>query len=274
MHDEIEYGARSDIGCVRESNEDSFGAAPELSLFVLSDGMGGLAFGEVASRIAVETILRECRDARPKTDANGESSKGIAATSQQLVSAIRAANEAIYKTAQSNGANKQMGATIVAVRFAGDAMSLAHVGDSRAYRLRAGRLDRLTRDHSFVAEQVRQGRMTEQEACQSGLQNVLMRALGTTPEVEVEVSDELILPDDIVLLCSDGLTRELTDAQIAAVLGDCNDPQEAADQLIAAAKQAGGGDNITAMVLRRATRSLRAFSRRGLLGKWWNHSGN
>lgn len=274
MRNDIEYGARSDIGCIRESNEDSFGAAPEVSLFVLSDGMGGLAFGEVASRLAVETILRECRQAESTAAGNGHSSEGVSAASHQLVSAIRAANEAIYQAARSNGANKQMGATIVAVRFAGDAMSLAHVGDSRAYRLRGGRFERLTRDHSFVAEQVRQGRMTEQEADQSGLQNVLMRALGTTAEVEVEVTDELMLPDDIVLLCSDGLTRELSDAQIAAVLGECHDPQEAADQLIAAANQAGGGDNITAMVLHRASKSMRAFSRRGFLGKWWNHSGN
>ncbi|SRR5579875_503678 len=271
VNSEIEYGARSDIGCIRESNEDSFGTAPELGLFVLSDGMGGLECGEVASRLAVETILRECRRAESAPPPNGNAASDVSAESKRLLAAIRAANEAIHGATQKNGTNGQMGATIVAVRFAGERMSLAHVGDSRAYRLRGGHLEQLTRDHSFVAEQVREGRMTEQEAGQSGLQNVLMRALGVAPEVEADVTEELMLDEDVVLLCSDGLTRELTDAQIAAVLGECHDAQEAADQLVDAAKQAGGGDNITALVLRRSRRSSGAFGR---IGKWLKHSGN
>jgi protein phosphatase len=274
MASEIEYGVRSDIGCVREGNEDSFGAAPELSLFVLSDGMGGLARGEVASRLAVETVIRECRSASAATSVNGQSIEGVSVESSRLVSAIHAANEAIYRTAQRDATNQQMGATIVAVQFTGECMSLAHVGDSRAYRMRGGQLEQLTRDHSFVAEQVRQGRMTEQEAGQSGLQNVLMRALGTAPDVEVEVTEELMLDDDVALLCSDGLTRELTDAQIAAVLDDSEDCQEAADELVKSAKQAGGGDNITAIVLRRAGRPVGALARMGRIGKWLKHSGN
>ncbi|MGH9562071.1 MAG: PP2C family protein-serine/threonine phosphatase, partial [Terracidiphilus sp.] len=192
MTTEIEFGARSDTGCVRESNEDSYGAAPELNLFVLSDGMGGLACGEVASCLAVETVIRECRGSQAALR-NGD---GVSAESNALVSAIRAANEAIHRTANENGIERQMGATIVAVQFAGQRMSLAHVGDSRAYRLRGEQLEQLTRDHSFVAEQVRQGRMTEQEAGQSGLQNVLVRALGIGPDVEVDVTEELALEDD------------------------------------------------------------------------------
>ncbi len=267
---ELEFGARSDIGCVRESNEDSYGAAPELGLFVLCDGMGGLAFGEVASRLAVETVIRDCREAEFQTQ-TGEPRRGVSAECHQLLSAIRVANNAIYRTAETSGTDRQMGATIVAVRFVGERMTLAHVGDSRAYRLRDGQLEQLTRDHSFVAEQMRQGRMTEQEAGQSGLQNVLMRALGVEPEVDVDVSEEPMLDDDAILLCSDGLTRELTDAQIAAVLSDCDDTQEAAEQLVDLAKQAGGGDNITAIVLRRAARPAGAFAR---IGKWLRHSGN
>ncbi len=271
---EIEFGARSDIGCVREGNEDSYRAAPELSLFVLSDGMGGLACGEVASRLAVETVVRECRSAGVPPRNGAESIVGISAESNRLASAIRTANAAIYRVAQSNGSDQPMGATIVAVRFAEERMSLAHVGDSRAYRLRAGHLEQLTRDHSFVAEQVRQGHMTEQEAGQSGLQNVLVRALGIGPEVEVDITEELVLDDDTVLLCSDGLTRELSDAQIAAVLGECGHEQEAADRLVHAAKQAGGGDNITAIVLRRAAKPLGALARMSRLGKWFKNSGN
>jgi PPM family protein phosphatase len=267
---EIEFGARSDTGCVRESNEDSFGTAPELGLFVLSDGMGGLAFGEVASRLAVETVIRNCRE--PQSQPQQEDSlSGISAESAQLLSAIRVANEAIYRTAETSGTDRQMGATIVAVRFLEQRMSLAHVGDSRAYRLRNNRLEQLTRDHSFVAEQMRQGRMSEQEAGQSGLQNVLMRALGIAAKVDVDVTEELVLDDDTILLCSDGLTRELTDAQIAAVLDDSDDAQDAAEQLVDMAKQAGGGDNITALVLHRAARPVGAFAR---IGQWLRHSGN
>jgi serine/threonine protein phosphatase PrpC len=270
VNTDLEFGARSDIGCVRESNEDSFGAAPELGLFVLSDGMGGLAFGEVASQLAVETIIRHCRDAGPQPLPEN-SLAGISAESHRLLSAIRAANEKIYCTAQTKGPDRQMGATIVAVQFTGERISLAHVGDSRAYRLRNGHIEQLTRDHSFVAEQMRQGRMTAQEAGQSGLQNVLMRALGIAPDVDVDVTEELMLDDDVILLCSDGLTRELTDAQISAVLNDCGHAQEAADRLVDLARQAGGGDNITAVVLCRAAKSAGAFAR---LGKWLKHSGN
>ncbi len=271
---EIEFGARSDQGCVRENNEDNYGTAPELNLFVVSDGMGGLACGEVASRLAVETVLCACRGAGSASRSEGATLTGVSAESNQLSSAVRTANEAIYRTAQSKGSDQPMGATIVAVQFAGERMSLVHVGDSRAYRLRGGQIEQLTRDHSFVAEQVRQGRMTVEEAGHSGLQNVLVRALGVGPEVEVDVTDELVLDDDTVLLCSDGLTRELTDAQIAAVLGECDEPQEAADRLVDAAKQAGGGDNITAVVLRRAGRPVGAFARMGRIGKWLKNSGS
>lgn len=272
---EIEFGARTDTGCVRESNEDSYGAAPELNLFVLSDGMGGLACGEVASRLAVETILTKSRSGQLDAPASGDAAmSGASSESKRLASAIRAANGAVYRAARTVGSGQPMGATVVAVRFAGERMSVANVGDSRAYRLRAGRLEQLTRDHSFVAEQVRQGRMTEQEAGKSGLQNVLVRALGIGEEVEVDLSEELVLDDDTVLLCSDGLTRELTDAQIAAVLSECGEAQEAAEQLVDLAKQAGGGDNITAIVLRRAARPVGALARMGRLGKWLKHSGN
>jgi len=276
MATEIEFGAQTDIGCVRESNEDFFGAAPELNLFVLSDGMGGLACGEVASRLAVETILTRSRsgDLEPASASSDGAITGVSAESNRLASATRAANEAVHRAAQNSGTGQPMGATVVAVRFVGERMSVAHVGDSRAYRLRAGQMEQLTRDHSFVAEQVRQGRMTEQEAGNSGLQNVLVRALGIGPEVEVDVSDELVLEDDTVLLCSDGLTRELTDVQIAAVLGECAEAQEAAERLVELAKQAGGGDNITAIVLRRAAKPVGALARIGRLGKWLKNSGN
>lgn len=274
MQMELDFGALSDTGCVRENNEDAFGLAPEMNLFVLSDGMGGLAFGEVASRLAVDAVLAHCREAEanPSLPLSGERIDGVSAASNRLASAIRLANEIVHGAALQNGAQQQMGATVVAVRFAGERVSLAHVGDSRAYRLRGGDFEQLTQDHSFVAEQMRHGRMTRQEAGCSTLQNVLVRALGIDSNVEVDVTEELVMEGDTVLLCSDGLTRELSDAQIAAVLGESEDAQEAVGRLVDLAKQAGGGDNITAIVLRHAAKPVGAFARISRLGKWFKGS--
>jgi serine/threonine protein phosphatase PrpC len=274
MQMEIDFGALTDTGCVRENNEDAYGLAPEVNLFVLSDGMGGLAFGEVASRLAVDAVLAHCREAEANVSLplSGERIDGVSATSNRLASAIRLANEAVHHAALQSQARQQMGATVVAVQFDGERMSLAHVGDSRAYRLRGSDFEQLTQDHSFVAEQMRRGRMTQQEAGSSTLQNVLVRALGIDPLVEVDVGEELVMEGDTVLLCSDGLTRELSDAQIAAVLSETEDAQEAAGRLIDLAKQAGGGDNITAIVLRHAAKPVGAFARIGRLGKWFKGS--
>jgi protein phosphatase len=163
-----------------------------------------------------------------------------------------------------------MGATLVAVRVDGERMSVAHVGDSRVYRLRGGDFEQLTRDHSFVAEQMRRGRMTAQEADSSALQSVLIRAIGIDPEVEVDVTDETVMEGDTLLLCSDGLTRELSDGQIAAVLTENDDAQQTADSLVDLAKQAGGGDNITVIVLRWARKPKGALAR---IGRWFRNSG-
>jgi PPM family protein phosphatase len=265
---DIETGARSDTGCVRENNEDSFRLAPELSLFVLSDGMGGLASGEVASRLSVETVVGHCREASasPSLPLLGKRIDGVSEASNRLASAIRLANQVVHGAAQQSEAEGRMGATLIAVCVDGERMSVAHVGDSRVYRLRGRDFEQLTRDHSFVAEQMRQGRMTPQEADTSALQSVLIRAIGIDPEVDVDVTEELAMEGDAVLLCSDGLTRELSDAQIAAVLGENNDAQQAADALVALAKQAGGGDNITVIVLRCAPKPLGRLAR---IGRWF-----
>lgn len=271
----MDVGARTDIGRVRENNEDSFQLAPELNLFVLCDGMGGQASGEVASRLATETIVAHCAAAAsdPAVPIIGARLSGLSAAGNRLVSAIRAANSALVKAAQVNPEWAGMGATVVAVQFVDDRMILAHVGDSRAYRLRAGELEQLTRDHSFVAEQVRRGIMTEQEAERSRMQNVLLRALGAEPYVDVEISEELALEGDSILLCSDGLTRELSAAQIAAALIGAieknDEAQEIADRLVDLANEAGGGDNITAIVIRRAPKLVGAFAR---IGRWFKGS--
>lgn len=269
----IEFGARSDTGRVRESNEDSFRTAPETNLFVLSDGMGGQASGEVASRLATEAIVAHCREADKNLSLRfvGARIAGVSAASNRLASAIRFANAEVHRAAQQNAAQRGMGATVVAVWFVDERMSLAHVGDSRAYRLRGGEFEQLTSDHSYIAEQVRRGIMTEDEAAKSSLQNVLIRALGIDPEVEVELNEELAMEGDAVLLCSDGLTRELSDAQIATVLSGATDAQAAADRLVDLANQAGGEDNITAIVVRYAPKPAGAFAR---IGRWFKGSGD
>jgi serine/threonine protein phosphatase PrpC len=271
MSMEMQFGARSDIGCVRENNEDSFRVVPEMNLFVLSDGMGGLASGEVASRLSVDCVVRHCGDARvnPSLPLVGNRIDGISEASNRLASAIRLANRAVHDAAKEKGNEGRMGATLAAACVEGERMSIAHVGDSRIYRLRSGGFEQLTRDHSFVAEQMQRGRMTAEEASSSALQSVLIRAIGIEPEVDVDANDELLMEGDTVLLCSDGLTRELSDEQIAAILGENEDAQEAADSLVDLAKRAGGGDNITAIVVRCSPKPAGAFAR---IGKWFKDS--
>jgi serine/threonine protein phosphatase PrpC len=272
----VDVGSRSHVGLVRENNEDSLLAAPEMNLFVLSDGMGGLASGEVASRLTVDTILAHCReaDANPSLDFVGTRIAGVTETSNRLASAVRRANRAVFRASRDKGDHLGMGSTVVAVRLVDQRMSVAHVGDSRAYALRGNRLEQLTQDHSFVAEQVRRGRMSEHDAGIGNLQNVLTRAVGVDADVEVDVSEELFLDGDTVLLCSDGLTRELSDNQIAGILREAEDAQGAADQMVNLANAAGGRDNVTVIVIRQVPSASSAFWGIGRLGRWFSRSGN
>ncbi len=268
---EIDFGVRSDRGRARENNEDCFRAVPELSLFVLSDGMGGQASGEVASRMVCETVVEHFREAaeNPALDQGGGYGAGVSEQGNRLAGAIRLANEEVRRAAQQNAAQTGMGATVLAVVLTDERASIAHVGDSRAYRLRNGRLEQLTRDHSFVAEQVQQGLISEQEAAQSNLQNVLVRAVGPDAEIQVEITEELFTDGDTLLLCSDGLTKEVSDAEIARTLAEIEDPQDAANRLIDIANDAGGSDNITVIVLRNASRLVGALQR---IGRWFKGS--
>src|SRR5271156_6164732 len=270
----MEVGARSDTGRVRENNEDSFRLAPELNLFVLSDGMGGLESGERASRLATESVVGHCRGAQ--ADATlaifGKQIEGVSEESNRLASAIRLANQEIFQAAQdSSGKDGKggMGATIVAARFLKDRVCIAHVGDSRAYLFRDEQLNQLTEDHSFVAEQVRRGIITLEQAGRSRMQNVLTRALGVEQNVDVEVTEELLREGDIYLLCSDGLFRELSEPQIAGILQESTSTQRAADSLVEQANHAGGGDNITAIVLRHAPKAAGPMSK---IGRWFKAS--
>ena len=267
----MEFGARSDPGRVRENNEDSFRLAPEIGLFVLSDGMGGLEAGEIASKLAVETVVEHCEQAEadPSLAVFGKHIEGVSDTCNRMASAVRLANTAIYENARNRGGKAAMGATIVLLRVIEDRVCIAHVGDSRAYLLRAGQFDQLTEDHSFVADQVRRGVLTPEEASRSRMHNVLTRALGIDPTVDVDVTEELLMDGDVFLVCSDGLFRELSNAQITGILDETDDPQRAASRLVDLANQAGGGDNITVIVLRNSPKSSRPFAK---IGRWFKGS--
>jgi PPM family protein phosphatase len=242
----------SDVGRVRTNNEDSFRIVEALNLFILSDGMGGEAHGEVASAMAVDVINKYCESDKEDSGATvlDEAPSNISSRTRRLKSAVALANFQIFQAAQKNPEQRGMGATITALWLKDTLLSIAHVGDSRAYLLRNGNLQQLTNDHSLVAEQVRRGLITPQQAEESEMQSVLLRALGAHPEVEIDTDEVEIIPRDVLLLCSDGLTRMVTEPEIAGALQAEMVPSAAAERLIALANENGGIDNVTVIVVR------------------------
>jgi protein phosphatase len=234
--------------------------------------MGGEAHGEVASALAVQTILDHCRQAENSraTPTFGETRPDVSERTNRLASAIHLANRKVFETASANPEQRGMGATTIAAWIEGQRISLAHVGDSRAYLLRAGSLDQLTADHSLVAEKVRVGILTPQEADASELQSVLTRAVGTNENVQVDADEQILLDGDSLLLCSDGLTRMATDPEIASTLLTSPSAQTAADRLVDLANENGGVDNVTVIVLRVLQQSKGVLDR---LKIWKRNSG-
>jgi protein phosphatase len=229
----------TDTGQIRVANQDSYGAftdADRARLFVVADGMGGHRGGETASRIAVETIGEIFR----------RSEEGPAET---LRDAFQAANERIWQAAQQDEELRGMGTTGVALLLSsGEPLWLAHVGDSRAYRLRHGTLEQLTIDHSMVEHMREHGLLTEEEAANHPDRNVILRSLGVQPTVEVDLAPVTTEPGDRYLLCSDGLSSVVPEAEIAVVLAQ-HRPPDAANLLVELANQRGGPDNVTVQVV-------------------------
>jgi protein phosphatase len=258
----IRSGGVSDVGRVRSNNEDCYRMVPERALFVLSDGMGGEAHGEIASALAVETVVKHCIEGEnnPALPVFGETQAGWSARTKRLSSAVHLANKKIFESAAQHPEQSGMGATLTAMWIAENSLSLAHVGDSRGYVLRAGALQQLTNDHSLVAEQVRRGILTSAQAEESEMQSVLLRALGANPEVEVDAEEQPLFPRDILLLCSDGLTRMVMDPEIAGALQSEPDPGKAAERLVAVANERGGADNVTVIVMQTGTEPKSWFS--------------
>lgn len=244
-------GGVSDVGRVRVNNEDSYRILEPLNLFVLSDGMGGEAHGEIASALAVETIVKYCMDAKSDSGVTlcRQQQANWSEKTRRLESAVHLANQKIFESAEEYPEQHGMGATITAAWIDGPRLSIAHVGDSRAYLLRSGALQQLTNDHSLVAEQVRRGILTPVEAEQSEMQSVLLRALGAQPEIEVEADEHVLFARDVLLLCSDGLTRMVTEPEIAGTLQAETDPAKAAQKLVNLANERGGPDNVSVIVV-------------------------
>ena len=248
----ITTGGVTDMGRVRTNNEDCYKIVEPLQLFVLSDGMGGEAHGEIASAMAVETVVKHCLDieTNPAARVIGRVDPNWSARTRRLSTAVHLANKNIFKSAEEDPDRHGMGATLTAAWIDGAKLSIAHVGDSRAYLLRSGSLLQLTRDHSLVAEQVRRGILTAAEADESEMQSVLLRALGAQAEIEVDAEEHTLFPRDVLLLCSDGLTRMVTEPEIAGMLQAETDPTRASEKLVALANERGGPDNISVVAVR------------------------
>src|SRR3954452_25305761 len=232
---ELRAGGATDTGLVRDHNEDKYLA--DERLFVVADGVGGHKAGEVASQTAVDTLQREFTE--PTTDG--------------LIDAVKTANRTVWDLAESNPDQRGMGTTLTAIALVDDGdderLAVVNVGDSRAYLLQHGELEQLTEDHSLVEQLVREGQLTPEEAQVHPQRSIITRALGLDPDVEVDSWELTPYKGDRILLCSDGLTNEVSDDGIASTLRSVSDPQEAANHLVTAARDHGGNDNITCVVV-------------------------
>jgi protein phosphatase len=266
LRGKIDFAELTDTGRVRDHNEDAIGSDPEIGLMVLADGMGGYNAGEVASGIAVQIVSELAtegagRENRDEIDAHS----GLMRQSIVLRDAVYRANKIIFQTAQSQTHCEGMGTTIVACMFYDNKVSIAHVGDSRAYRLRGGAFEQLTLDHSLLQELVDRGFYSAEEAQRSTNRNYVTRALGVEPTVEVEVHEYDVLPDDIYLLCSDGLPDMVEDEDIHLTISTFNASLDiVGKQLIELANDHGGRDNVSVQL----AQVLAPFeARKGLLVK-------
>ncbi len=237
----LQMSGRTDTGCAREHNEDQIAWDASAGLALLADGMGGHNAGEVASALAISLLHPLLRDLPAD----------VLEQEVGMQNAVADANMEILQKAGSDAIYNGMGTTLALVLFRAAGVMVAHVGDSRVYRLRGGRLEQLTADHSLLQELVAGGFMTADEAAQAVNKNVITRALGIEPTVEVEVHHHEIQTGDVYLLCSDGLNDMVTDNAIAQLLlNNMDNLEAAADALVAEANRCGGNDNISVILVR------------------------
>lgn len=245
---------KTDKGRRRSKNEDCFLVEPDLGFMIVADGMGGHASGEVASRLATtlctEQLKRSLKTGHVPIFFHMRPNPELDPRSLLLGDCVKFSNQAVFEAAQNNPENHNMGTTLVAALWLDDKLAVAHVGDSRLYVVRDGKMKLWTTDHSFVQEQVAKGLLSPEDAEKSDMRNMLTRSIGMKDDVDVDVQEISINEGDYILLCSDGLTKMLDDSQIESVFASSTDPQAITDQLIERANNAGGGDNITVIVAR------------------------
>ena len=249
----ITYKAVSDVGRKRKGNEDSLFVNPEQHLFVVADGMGGHAAGEIASKVAVESI----NEFVCLTGGDEEITwpfgldENISYDGNRLKTAIRYANRKVLEATKEKSEYEGMATTVAAVLLDGDTANLGHVGDSRVYLVRDGEITQLTSDHSWVNEQIQSGVISPDQARTHPLRNVVTRALGGKPDLQVDMQQHKAKAGDILLLCSDGLTTMIPDEDIVRVVREADgDVEKAAQALVASANAKGGEDNITVLLIR------------------------
>lgn len=244
---------KSDTGLLRSNNEDSFAINLDLSLFMVADGMGGHAAGEVASKMAVKTVCDHIkRAARSHEPFLGSYRNDLSPEANRLGSAFLLANQVIYQAARENREWFGMGTTLDAAWLPdpdGNRMVIAHVGDSRIYLVRDEKMRRLTKDHSLVEEQVEQGLISAKEASRSKVRNMITRAMGQSRQVNVDLAELDIEPGDRLILCTDGLNGMVRDHAIERIVNQSERPEEACAELIENANQHGGRDNISVVLV-------------------------
>src|SRR5580692_3814500 len=255
---DLEFAERTDVGRVRDHNEDYLGYATPATpaqvrthgwLFVLADGVGGHEKGEVASKTAVESMVAGFHNAK-----DGESHSAV------LQRLVQQANTTVFEAAVTGGRSSAgMATTIVACALRYDRVAVAHVGDSRCYLIRNGKAAQITRDHTFASEQVRLGLVTAQEAAEGETNHILSRSLGTELIANVETNDHQVFAGDVLLLCSDGLHGAVDASEMGAICGQGRDLHLAAEKLVALANDRGGGDNISVQLIR-----IRGVERMGM----------
>ncbi|MGA1790176.1 MAG: Stp1/IreP family PP2C-type Ser/Thr phosphatase [bacterium] len=244
----FKFGVMTDVGKIRALNEDNFYVAEDMGLFMVADGLGGQKAGEVASRMAIETIKRYMNN--KENPLTGKYHKEFSQDTNRILSGIRLANSEIYKAGQRDSEHQGMGTTISSVLINRNVMTLAHVGDSRIYRIRGGHLEQLTKDHSVVQEQLKRGIITKEEAEKSNYRSIITRALGAKETIRIDADEEVLLDHDRILICTDGLTDMVREDDIVRIiLNNEDDPQKACKELIDKAKGGGGMDNITVILL-------------------------
>lgn len=252
LTDTLEIVRLTDVGQRRDHNEDAVASDAEMGLLILADGMGGYNAGEVASEIAVLTLVAELKESMLElAPGQTDSSNGMQVESQLLVNAVAKANESIYSVSQSQPQCAGMGTTLVAGLFTNNKLLVGHIGDSRMYRLRGEELEQITEDHSLLNEQIKSGLITPEQAKYSNNKNLVTRALGIDPEVELELHEYDVEVGDIYLLCSDGLSDLVEDEEIQLTLTSLSANLElAANQLVQMANDNGGKDNISVILAR------------------------